>query len=483
MSGALREPSWKREQARRQRARRRLALVVGGVFAVALVVLLTLVVRRLDRDKPAAVAEPPLTTAAAEPAGDAIVATPSQPESADAELEDEMAAMAVPETAAVETAELWGPPDPFTRITGVLQPGDTFGTALDNAGVAPATTQKIIQTLRGTLDFRRVRPQDKFDLVVDAGGALLEFAYERGLDEIYRIDPRPERWVPIKEKRQFDTQLALVRGEVASTLFDAIAAAGEQDALIMSFVEIFAWAIDFSVFTRKGDTFTMLVEKLYDKGVFRGYGRILAAEYVNAGEVYDATYFEAPDGFSGYFDSKGRNLRRAFLRAPLRFNAITSSFTYSRFHPVLKFRRPHLGIDYAAPTGTPIWSVADGVVTAAGWMGGSGRAVKIRHRNGIETSYSHLSRFGPGIRAGRPVRQKQVIGYVGATGLATGPHLHFGMKVNGRAVNPATMKLPAGDPVPRKYIELFQQERTHWLAEVNARKTAAAGVVPASARN
>lgn len=480
MSGPLREPSWKRHQERKQRARRRLALLMGVVAAVVLVTALTLVVRRLDRNKATKAAEPPLTTAAADPAGDAIQAEPSSTESADAEVEDELENMAMPETAAVETAELWGPPDPFTRIAGVVQAGETFGTALDGAGVAPGVTQKIIQALRGTLDFRRVRPQDKFDLIVGADGDLLEFAYERGFDEVYRIEPRPERWIALREKRQFDTQLAYVRGEVQTTLFEAIAAAGEQPGLIMSFVDIFAWAIDFSIFTRKGDTFSMLVEKYYDKGVFRGYGRIFAAEYVNAGEVYDATYFEAPDGFTGYFDAKGRNLRRAFLRAPLRFNAITSSFTYNRFHPVLKFRRPHLGVDYAAPTGTPIWSVADGVVTGAGWMGGSGRAVKIRHRSGIETSYSHLSRFGPGIRSGVRVRQKQIIGYVGATGLATGPHLHFGMKVNGRAVNPAKMKLPAGDPVPKKYIELFQTERNRWLTEVAARAPKT-GVVPAAA--
>lgn len=481
MSG-IREPSWKRQQARKQRARRRLAMLMGAAAALVLIVALTLVVRRIDRDQPTH-EEPPMTTAAAQPAGDAIQAEPSSTESAEAEVEDELESMPMAETAAVETAELWGPPDPFTRIVGVLQPGDTFGTALDGAGVAPATTQKIIQTLKGTLDFRRVRPQDKFDLVVNAQGELLEFAYERGFDEIYRIEPRPERWLALKEKRQFESRLAYVRGEVKTTLFEAVAAAGEQDALIMGFVDIFAWAIDFSVFTRKGDTFSMLVEKLYDKGVFRGYGRIYAAEYVNAGEVLDATFFEAPDGFTGYFDSKGRNLRRAFLRAPLRFNAITSSFTYNRFHPVLKYRRPHLGVDYAAPTGTPIWSVADGVVTAAGWMGGSGKAVKIRHRNGIETSYSHLSRFGPGIRSGVRVRQKQIIGHVGTTGYSTGPHLHFGMKVNGRAVNPAKMKLPAGDPVPKKYIEQFQAERTRWVAEVAARSQPATGIVPASAQS
>jgi murein DD-endopeptidase MepM/ murein hydrolase activator NlpD len=478
----MNEPQWRRPQERRRRAKRRLAAVAGVVFAVAVAAVLILAWRARPRSL---AAEPRLSVNSAldNNAQIAAPATAETVDSADAGLEDELAAMPVTEAEAPVT-ELWGPPEPFRRLRGILQPGDTLGTALDDAGVAPATVQQIVQALRGTLDVRRVRPQDKFDLVVNAEGALLAFQFERGLGEIYRIDPRPAKWVAVKEQRALERRLALIHGKVETTLFEAIEAAGEKDDLIMSFVEIFAWAIDFSVFTRRGDTFEMVVEKLYDQGVFRGYGRIFTAQYVNAGEPYDATYFEAPDGFAGYYDNQGRNLRRAFLKAPLRFNLITSSFTYSRFHPILKVNRPHLGVDYAAPVGTPIWSVADGVVTGAGWMGGSGRAVKIRHRNGIESSYSHLIRIAAGMRTGVRVRQKQIIGYLGSTGLSTGPHLHYGMKVNGRAVNPAKFKLPAGDPVPKKYLAEFALERDKWAAATAAmHPQAGAKVVPAAAKN
>lgn len=441
-------------QQRRIRARRRLAFLFAAIFLAGGLALVTVIW---------SLRTPPNKQSATNLDGDVQGKVILEAQDGGGDLEDELQSMPVPETAA---AELWGPPDPFIRYNGTLSSGDTVATALEGAGVPGPLAARILATLRGTLDFRRVRPNDVFELLATKQGELLEFRYARGIDEIYTVKPLTPKWVVVREKRQFERKLALVQGFVETTLFDAIAAVGERPELIMSFVEIFAWTIDFSVATRKGDSFQMLCEKLYDKGMFKGYGRIFAARYVNQGEAYSATYFEAPDGFSGYFDERGRNLRRAFLRAPLRFNLITSGFTTSRFHPVLKFRRPHLGIDYAAPTGTPIWSVADGVVTGAGWMGGSGRAVKIRHNHGYETSYSHLSRIAPGIRPGVRVRQRQVIGYVGATGLATGPHLHYGMKIHGRAINPAAVRLPAGDPVPRKYLAQFQTERARYEAEM-----------------
>lgn len=460
-----------KRQDRRRRARRRLAL---GIIAVILIITVGVLAQRIFKRKR------PLEQTAPSVVEQPDTSPTAVTESSEGEAGDEMEGMAMPETEAAEETELWGPPEPFRRFSVKLQPGDTLGTALDEAGVDAQMAQQIIGTLKGVLDFRRIRAQDHFDLLATNEGKLLEFSYERGIDEIYTINTSSEKWFATKQKRAFQTVLSLVRGTVDATLFDAIAAAGERPDLIMGFVEIFAWAIDFSIFTRKGDSFQILCEKLYDKGEFKGYGRIYAAQYINAGQVYEATYFEAPDGFTGYFDEHGRNLRRAFLKAPLRFNAITSSFTFNRFHPVLKFRRPHLGVDYAAPTGTPIWAVADGIVTGAGWMGGSGRAVKLRHRNGIETSYSHLSRIGKGVKPGKPVKQKQIIGYVGMTGLSTGPHLHYGMKVGGRAVNPARINLPAGDPVPKKYLTLFAAERAQWQKELAAR-LAQPAVVPAAA--
>ncbi len=478
-----RTPSYLRPQQelRRQRARRRLAvLVLGLLAAVASIVVIVSLSRNTGEDAPDTATGPEIQAAVTDEP-ETLPPEDMEPLADDAVGDEELAAHESPELEP-EQPELWGPPEPFLRLSGTVNSGDTFGTALDSAGVPADTVSRIIRTLRGTLDYRRIRPQDRFEILMTDGGELLEFNYERGFSEIYSILVSDGKWTPLRREREFERRLAFVNGVVESTLFEAVAAAGEQAELIMTFVEIFAWAVDFSVATRKGDRFTMVVEKLYDKDVFRGYGRIYTASYENAGEMMTATYFEAPDGFSGYFDEEGRSLRRAFLKTPLRFSAITSGFTYSRFHPVLKKRKPHLGVDYAAPTGTPIWSVADGVVIAAGWMGPSGKAVKIKHRNGYETSYSHLSRIAPGIKRGARVRQKQVIGKVGTTGRSTGPHLHFGMKVNGRAVNPASVKLPAGDPVPRKYLTQFKTERDRWFGEAARLQDARpAGLVPAAA--
>jgi murein DD-endopeptidase MepM/ murein hydrolase activator NlpD len=474
-------------ELRRQRARRRLAAIAAVVFLSVFFVFAIMAVRTAFRGDGSETAQPATSaddealpsgqadTAAAhvEPlrANTASIAPPAP--SAPFEDEGDDTAEEFPESSVTEEAEFWGPPDPFTRLTGTVQAGDTFGAALDSAGVPGAVATRLIQALRGTLDFRRIRPQDRFDLLITARGELLEFVYERGMDEIYRINDVDGKWLAFKEARVFKKRLTLIEGTVETTLSEAVAAIGERADLIMNFVEIFAWEIDFSVFTRKGDRFLILCEKLYDdKDNFRGYGRIHKAVFVNAGQRHTATYYEAPDGFSGYFDEEGLSLRKAFLKAPLKFNAITSGFTHSRFHPVLKYNRPHLGVDYAARTGTPIWSVADGTVTRAGWMGGSGRAVIIKHRNGYETSYSHMSRIAPGMQPGARVKQKQVIGYVGASGLATGPHLHFGMKHNGVALNPAGVKLPAGDPVPRKYMADYQAERRRWLTAVDEQRVA-----------
>jgi len=200
------------------------------------------------------------------------------------------------------------------------------------------------------------------------------------------------------------------------------------------------------------------VEELWLEGRFRRYGNVLAAEFINDGNVFRAFRYEA-DGNVGYFDDDGNSLRKAFLKAPLNFRRISSGFSRSRLHPVLKVRRPHLGLDYVAPTGTPVSALGDGTVRFAGWKGANGRLVVLSHRMGYKTYYGHLSRIARGIRPGSRVRQGDVIGYVGATGRATGPHLHFQISQNGRAVNPLSMKLPRGYGIPKAEIAGFRKIR------------------------
>jgi murein DD-endopeptidase MepM/ murein hydrolase activator NlpD len=245
--------------------------------------------------------------------------------------------------------------------------------------------------------------------------------------------------------RRYETRVATVAGSIESSLFGTIEAIGEEDQLALDLADIYAWDVDFNTEIQSGDSFRVAVEKLSLDGAFARYGRILAAEFVRGDRVLRAFRHEGTSGV-GYYDAEGRPLRKAFLRSPLRFTRISSRFSRSRLHPILRVRRAHLGVDYAAPPGTPVAAAADGVVSAAGWMGGYGRTVKIRHANGYETLYGHLSRID--VRRGQRVAQGARVGAVGATGMATGPHLDYRMSRNGRFVDPLRLVSPPAEPVP-----------------------------------
>jgi murein DD-endopeptidase MepM/ murein hydrolase activator NlpD len=233
-------------------------------------------------------------------------------------------------------------------------------------------------------------------------------------------------------------------GEITSSLFEAIEQSGARDQLAMDLANIFTWDVDFNTEVQRGDSFRVAVEALTLDGRFIRYGRILGAEFVRGDRTLRAVYFEGRDS-QGYYTPEGTPLRRAFLRSPLKFSRISSGFTHRRFHPVLGVYRPHLGIDYAAPTGTPVHAAGDGVVTVAGWLGGYGQTVKLRHSNGYETLYGHLSRIT--VRRGQRVGQGDLLGKVGATGLASGPHLDYRMLKNGAYLNPLKIVSPPAEPV------------------------------------
>ena len=227
---------------------------------------------------------------------------------------------------------------------------------------------------------------------------------------------------------------------------------GESALLGCALSDIFSWDIDFTTDLRKGDTFQVVVEELWLGGRFKRYGNILAAEFTNDGNTYRAFRYEGPDGRAGYYDEEGKSLQRSFLKAPLSYRRISSGFTFSRMHPILKIRRPHLGVDYVAPGGTPVSALGDGSVQFAGDKGANGNLVIIRHPKGFITYYGHLRRIRTGIRPGARVAQGDVIGYVGSTGLSTGPHLDFRMKKGDRFVNPLGVNIPRGDGIPKQFI-------------------------------
>lgn len=255
----------------------------------------------------------------------------------------------------------------------------------------------------------------------------------------------------------YEARLARVAGIVEQSLFDDGQAAGLSDHLIMELADIFGWDIDFVVDLRRGDRFTVLYEEKYWRGQKVADGDILAAEFVNQGRTFRAIGHRAENGRMEYFSPDGLALRRAFLRTPVKFSRVSSTFSDARYHPILKRWRAHNGVDYDAPLGTPVRATASGRIAAIGWNGGYGNIIEIRHAGPYSTVYAHLARYRPGLRAGQTVTQGEVIGYVGRTGLATAPHLHYEVQVNGVQRDPLTFELPtsARTPVPVEWRRFF----------------------------
>ena len=347
---------------------------------------------------------------------------------------------------------------------GRARSGQMFAGSLAEMGVAPEAIGGILSAAGAVFNFRHFRAGNEIGVGRSVMGEL------RAVE--YRIDPEHELWVA-PQQGAFHAEIkpipitlneAGVTGRVEDSLFNAVRDAGERPELALELADIFGWDLDFNTDTRPGDTFRVVVEKKrYANGTLALYGRILMAEYVNAGHRYQAVLFHDAEGHPAYYGADGKALKKAFLRSPLQFHApITSHFSYSRFHPILKIYRPHLGIDYGAPEGSPVQTIGNGRVIFAGRAGGEGNMVRIRHTNGYETMYLHLSRIL--VRQGQQVAQGQRIGLVGHTGLATGPHLDFRIKQNGTFRNFETLRLPPAEPVSHGQMPEFIAQRDRWVA-------------------
>lgn len=338
-------------------------------------------------------------------------------------------------------------PETVTRAVP-LRRGDGLIAALARSGIASRIGHDIAAALRRQgADLRRLRPDDTLEVTWTLDGTPVQVTWEPSPWLGYAVISTADGWTVERVETRPDVRVAPVKGVVERSLFQAVEDAGEGAALVLAFVGIFESDFDFTADTRRGDRFRLLVEKRYAGETFVDYGRILAAQYVTDDRVLTGVAWEGASGRVAYYDPEGRSLRKSFLKSPLEFTRITSGFTYARPHPILGGVRPHLAIDYAAPVGTPVRAVADGTVVRAGWDGGNGISVLLRHRRGYETMYNHLSRLGPGIRPGVQVRQRQVIGYVGSTGLSTGPHLDYRVKKDGVFVNPLAEKFLPGEPI------------------------------------
>ncbi len=356
---------------------------------------------------------------------------------------------------------------------GELAPGETLAAALKRHGATNAMVHEIDRGMRHLVDFRRAQPGHRYQLDFDAEGGFAGFVYEVSALERYRFEAvagQPDEYRAFRLDARVTRRVSRMAGVVSSSLYEAVQGLGEVSQVASDFAAIFAWDLDFSRAVRSGDEFRVLYERNYvtegDREIYLGPGRILAASYSGAaGDLY-AVYFESQEGRGSYFRPDGRSVQRRFLVAPLNYSRVSSSFSARRFHPILKVNRPHRGIDYAAPSGTPVWAVADGEVIYKGWAGASGRLVKIRHYNGFVSSYAHLSRFASGLAVGQQVLQKQRVGYVGQSGLATGPHVCFRVQRNGRYVNPASIDAPTAEPISEGDWSAFVAARDERLARL-----------------
>lgn len=349
------------------------------------------------------------------------------------------------------------PPIPEIRkeiIQGTIAQGDT-ATALLGNYFSAAEIHELSRQCREVYPLSRLSAGQPFRLCL-SDDAFERFEYDIDRDEQLIISREEEAFSIKRVPIPYTTETVRVRGRIDSSLFEAVTSTGESDVLAMNLADIFAWDIDFILDIREGDSFQALVEKRYREGKPAGYGRILAAEFTNQGTTFQAFLYQDGDRRPDYFDADGQSLRKAFLKAPLSFSRISSGFTMRRYHPITKTWKAHPAIDYAAPRGTPIKSVGDGTIIKKGYTRGNGNYVKIRHNSSYETLYLHMKGFAKGIAKGKRVAQGQTIGYVGSTGLATGPHLCFRMYKNGAPVNPHRVKAPSANPVSKESLADFK---------------------------
>ncbi|MEP6677708.1 MAG: peptidoglycan DD-metalloendopeptidase family protein [Betaproteobacteria bacterium] len=383
-------------------------------------------------------------------------------------------ALALPELAALPSSQRI-----YWREERVRR-GDTIGSLLARANVDDAPALTYMRTDSAARPLYQLRPGRPVRVAIDDDGRLLALRFVTGSGELLALARDGDTFTAASAPPPVETRVTLRAGEIRSSLFGAADDIGLPDAVTLALAEIFAGDIDFYHDLRRGDAFSVLYETRYVDGEAVGTGRVLAAQFVNRGTTFHAYLWRVPDGTEGYYASDGKSTRRAFLRSPVEFSRITSGFTQARFHPILQTWRAHRGTDFAAPTGTPIHATADGVVTQTGREGGYGNVVMLKHGGTYATVYAHLSRFAQGLRVGAHIRQGETVGYVGQTGWATGPHLHYEFRIAGDARNPMTVALPTAFPVAPEQRAAFDAAIAPLLHELAVAQAMPGGRVAAS---
>ncbi len=352
----------------------------------------------------------------------------------------------------------------------VIRRGDAAVNVLQRMGFSRAEVNNILRTAKPVYSLAKVRAGHHFVKRNNDNG--IELYYPINDERMLYLTRQDGAWQAEMQSRVAFSREQVFEGKIRDSLFVAAARAGMDDRTTMNLVDVFAWDIDFVRDLRRGDHFRVLTENRYDvEGRLIG-SVIRFAEFVNQGRTYRAVRYTLANGKTGYYTPQGKSMRKTYLKAPVKFTRISSRFKLRRKHPVLGYTRAHRGVDYAAPSGTPIHAVGDGRIIFAGWKGGYGRFVLIRQTNGNHTTaYGHMRRYAHGIRKGKRVRQGQVIGYVGMSGLATGPHLHFEFRVRGRAVNPLHIKRTPAKPIPKKEMARFKQQAEKQLRALTDKQT------------
>ncbi|MFW2405980.1 MAG: peptidoglycan DD-metalloendopeptidase family protein [Gammaproteobacteria bacterium] len=409
----------------------------------------------------AATAEPAPAGTLDEAAAQAATIAPAAGSIANAPANEALAATTTP---AIE---------PGTALTMTVRRGDSLDRMFKRNSLDRRDLANIMALDVARKNLRLIKPGDEIQVRQD-NGQVLRLDKPIKLGEILSIRRTTDGYIAETIEETLEAQPVRATGTIQSSLFLAAAEAGISDRTIMNLAGIFAWDVDFMLDIRSGDQFTLVYEEIWKNGERVAEGDILAAEFVNQGEAFRAIRFEDDGGRVDYYTPEGHSVRKAFVRAPLSFSRISSNFNPKRRHPKLNTIRAHKGVDYAAPTGTPIKAAGDGKIIHRGRKGGYGNTVILQHGGNITTLYAHMSKYGRG-RVGSRVRQGQIIGYVGASGLATGPHLHYEYRRNGVHLNPRTVKLPDAEPIKAEYLTEFQKAAKPLLQQLESTRTLMAG--------
>ena len=353
--------------------------------------------------------------------------------------------------------------DSLNVVKASFRANENLGEILTQYNVSAATIAAIGHLPRDVFDVRKLQANKPYTIIHkgDSSQTARCFVYEPNPIDYVILDFEEELDVR-RGRRQVDTLEQTIAGTITTSLYESVLDAGGSPVLVSELSDVYAWVIDFFGL-QGGDCYKIIYTTYEVNGKEAGFGGIKAASFTHMGKEMIAIAFDQGSGVE-YFDEYGNSLRKTFLKAPLKFSRISSRFSYSRLHPVLKYRRPHLGVDYAAPRGTPVQSVGSGVVVKAGYSGGAGHMIKVRHNSNYTTAYLHLSRYAKGITAGAKVEQGQIIGYVGSTGLSTGPHLDFRFYKNGVPVDPLKVDPPSSDPIQDNLCDSYMQHRDIMIA-------------------